>query len=160
MFLPVLVMTSHVTRETPLHPVSELSAVVEPALQNDSRSAGSNGAVAEPQPRPTRVSANVGQSRVLDCDVRYPTSGQYVQYIVTWRRQGLEAPIYILFDGYPPRVDSAYQGRLRSVGAASVELSDIRLSDDGLYGCSVLFMDRPDGTLNDNGTWIHLSVNG
>jgi Immunoglobulin V-set domain len=134
------------------------SLLLETILQDDPRSARSDNFVALP-PRPTRVSANVGHSRVLECDVRY-TSGVYVQHIVTWRKQGLEAPIFILFDGYPPRIDVPYQGRLRSVGPASVELSDIRLSDEGWYECSVLFMDRPDGTTNDNGTWIHLSVNG
>jgi len=83
----------------------------------------------------------------------------YVQHIVTWRKLGVEAPVFILFDGYPPRMDSSFYGRIRAVGQASIELSDIRMSDDGWYECSVLFLDGSDD-VSVNGTWIHLTVNG
>ena len=91
--------------------------------------------------------------------MRYP-DGVYVQHIVTWRKLGVEAPIFILFDGYPPRMDSTFYGRIRAVGGqASIELADIRMSDDGWYECSVLFLDGSDD-VSVNGTWIHLTVNG
>ena len=110
------------------------------------------------RPRPLRKSATLGSSRILECEVRYP-GGVYVQHIVTWRKVGVEAPIFILFDGYPPRMDSSFYGRIRAVGQASVELSDIRMSDEGWYECSVLFLDGSDD-VSVNGTWIHLTVNG
>ena len=109
-------------------------------------------------PRPLRKSATLGSSRILECEVRYP-GGVYVQHIVTWRKVGVEAPIFILFDGYPPRMDSSFYGRIRAVGQASIELSDIRMSDEGWYECSVLFLDGSDD-VSVNGTWIHLTVNG
>ena len=107
--------------------------------------------------RSIRKSANIGSSRVLECDVKYP-DGEYVQHIITWRKQGLEAPIFILFDGYPPRMDTSFHGRIKLVGQASIEISDIRVKDEGWYECSVLFLDKNDDT-NINGTWIYLSVN-
>jgi hypothetical protein len=110
------------------------------------------------QTRPLRKSAVLGSSRILECDVRYP-GGVYVQHIVTWRKDGVEAPIFILFDGYPPRLDSTYYGRIRAVGQASIEISNITKDDQGLYVCSVLFLDRSDD-MSVNGTWIYLSVNG
>src|SRR6218665_2159842 len=107
--------------------------------------------------RSVRKSANVGGNRVLECDVNYP-GGEYVRHIITWRKQGLEAPIFILFDGYPPRMDTSYHGRIRLVGQASIEINNITTLDEGGYECTVLFLDKNDDT-NINGTWIHLTVN-
>jgi len=56
-------------------------------------------------------------------------------------------------------MDSSFYGRIRAVGQASIELSDIRMSDEGWYECSVLFLDGSDD-VSVNGTWIHLTVNG
>jgi len=130
------------------------SDVIDPA----SEQRGGGGATSTARPRPLRKSATLGSSRILECEVRYP-GGVYVQHIVTWRKVGVEAPIFILFDGYPPRMDSSFYGRIRAVGQASVELSDIRMSDEGWYECSVLFLDGSDD-VSVNGTWIHLTVNG
>jgi len=85
-------------------------------------------------------------------------SQQYVQNIVTWRKQGVEAPVFIAFDGYPPRIDSSYLGRVRAVGPAAIEISDVRTSDEGWYECTVLFIDQEDKSPN-NGTWTYLAVN-
>ena len=117
-----------------------------------------NGVTTTDRPRPLRKSATLGSSRILECEVRYP-GGVYVKHIVTWRKVGVEAPIFILFDGYPPRMDSSFYGRIRAKGQASIELSDIRMSDEGWYECSVLFLDGSDD-ISVNGTWIHLTVNG
>ena len=112
-------------------------------------------------PRPRRKTVNVGSAAVLDCDVEYPTaaaSQRYVQNIVTWRKQGVEAPVFIAFDGYPPRVDSTYLGRVRAVGPAAIEIDDVRTSDEGWYECTVLFIDHDDESPG-NGTWTYLAVN-
>jgi len=74
----------------------------------------------------------------------------------------MQVPVFIQFNGYPPHVDASYQGRIRLVEQASIEISDLRTSDEGWYECSVVFMvdtaadDTNDGS--NNGTWIHLSV--
>ena len=104
-----------------------------------------------------RKYATVGGSRVLECDVTYPGS-VFVQHIITWRKQGLEAPIFTLFAGFTPHTDSTYHGRIRHVGQASIEIADIRASDEGWYECSILFLDKSDDP-NLNGTWIYLAVN-
>jgi len=86
-----------------------------------------------------------------------------VQHIVTWRKQGVEAPVFIAFDGYPPRLDATYAGRVRAVGAgASIEIEAVRTTDEGWYECTVLFIDRDDespAATAGNGTWTHLAVN-
>ena len=64
-------------------------------------------------------------------------------------------PVFIKFHGYPSHVDDNYRGRIRLVSQASIELSDIRLDDEGWYECSIMFVDQP----NPNGTWIYLAVN-
>jgi len=111
-------------------------------------------------PRPRRKTVNVGSAAVLDCDIEYPTNsgGSYVQHIVTWRKQGVEAPVFIAFDGYPPRLDTEYTGRVRAVGPTSIEIEDVRTSDEGWYECTVLFIDEKDESPG-NGTWTHLAVN-
>jgi len=112
-------------------------------------------------PRPHRKTVNVGSAAVLDCDIDYPTVGSsqhYVQHIVTWRKQGVEAPVFIAFDGYPPRLDASYAGRVRAVGPASIEIDDVRTSDEGWYECTVLFIDQDDESPG-NGTWTYLAVN-
>jgi len=74
-------------------------------------------------------------------------------------REHVQVPVFIQFNGYPPHVDSNYQGRVRLVEQASIEITDLRTSDAGWYECSVVFLhDSTDDTDGDNGTWIYLSV--
>jgi len=112
--------------------------------------------------RPRRITVNVGSVAVLDCDVEYPTADglpqRFVQNIVTWRKQGVEAPVFIAFDGYPPRIDSSYLGRVRAVGPAAIEIDDVKTADEGWYECTVLFIDQDDESPG-NGTWTYLAVN-
>jgi len=76
-----------------------------------------------------------------------------------------QVPVFIQFNGYPPHVDPGYQGRIRLVEQASIEISDLRTSDAGWYECSVVFLHDSPATSaaaaandDDNGTWIYLSV--
>ena len=93
----------------------------------------------------------------MECDIQYP-DGMWVEHIIQWRLQGIEVPIFIQFNGYPPHVDNNYAGRVHLVGQASIEISDIRASDEGWYECRIIFLDEAEEH-NTNGTWIYLSVN-
>jgi hypothetical protein len=70
-----------------------------------------------------------------------------------------QVPVFVQFNGYPPHVDPSYQGRIRLVEQASIEISDLRPRDQGWYECSVVFLDGTTEESNGNGTWIYLSVN-
>jgi hypothetical protein len=42
------------------------------------------------------VAATVGSTRVLECDVRNPTTSKvYVEQIITWRKQGTEVSDHV-----------------------------------------------------------------
>src|SRR6218665_1300046 len=115
-----------------------------------------------------RKSANIGGSKVLECEVSYipfsssssssSSSVRLSERIVTWRKKGREAPIFSQFNGYPPHIDDFYQGRIRMMPHAAVEIKDIRTTDEGWYDCTVA---RTDGTEESttNGTSIFLAVN-
>jgi len=70
-------------------------------------------------------------------------------------------PIYIQLDRLPAHVDANYQGRARlpSDDVASLEISDVRLTDAGWYECSVVYIGSTDDP-SANGTWIYLAVTG
>lgn len=108
--------------------------------------------------RSVRKSANVGGTVVLECDINYP-DGKYSEHIFKWHKQGIEVPIYIQLDRLPSHVDINYQGRIRVVEKASIEIRDLRVSDEGWYECSVVFIDKMDD-INPNGTWVYLAVTG
>jgi len=76
-------------------------------------------------------------------------------------------PIYIQLDRLPAHVDANYQDRARlladrtGMDDASLEITDVRLTDEGWYECSVVFI----GSTDDrdpaaNGTWVYLAVTG
>lgn len=77
--------------------------------------------------------------------------------------KGQEIPIYIWYDSYPTHSGEGYEGRVSRVspnspyGGASLNLTDIRESDQGWYECKVVFLNR---SPNKNGTWFHLDVHG
>lgn len=45
--------------------------------------------------------------------------------------QEIEVPVFIQYQGYPPHIDDEYKGRLRLIEQASVEISQIRITDEG-----------------------------
>jgi len=113
-------------------------------------------------------SVNLGGSKVLDCDINWSgvtssvTSSvtQQSEHILTWRKEGVVVPIFIQFDGYPPHIEESFLGRIRLLDQASIELTDVRESDEGWYECSVVFLhDSSDGS-TINGTNIYLTVYG
>ncbi|KAF3428376.1 hypothetical protein E2986_08599 [Frieseomelitta varia] len=76
---------------------------------------------------------------------------------------GQEIPIYIWYESYPTHSGEGYEGRVSRVspnspyGVASLNLTDIRESDQGWYECKVVFLNRSPNS-HKNGTWFHLDV--
>ncbi|KAK9507862.1 hypothetical protein O3M35_007634 [Rhynocoris fuscipes] len=77
--------------------------------------------------------------------------------------QGEEIPIYIWYDSYPTHSGEGYEGRVSRVssdspyGLASLNLTNIRETDQGWYECKVVFLNRSPNS-HKNGTWFHLDV--
>ncbi|KAG5331058.1 TUTL protein, partial [Acromyrmex charruanus] len=77
--------------------------------------------------------------------------------------RGQETPIYIWYESYPTHSGEGYEGRVSRVsenspyGQASLNLTNIRESDQGWYKCKVVFLNRSPNS-HKNGTWFHLDV--
>ena len=124
------------------------------------------------QRRSIRKTATLGGSAVLECDIPYPPLAATSQpqpghhgpatgaeHMIKWHKQAVEVPIFIQLNRLPAHIDANYQGRIRLLDHASVEISGIRASDEGWYECSVVFLQRTDDS-NPNGTWVYLAVTG
>ncbi|KAK3923150.1 Protein turtle [Frankliniella fusca] len=80
-------------------------------------------------------------------------------------RQGEDIPVYIWYENYPTHAAEEYKGRVSGVnpessyGQASLNLTNIRETDQGWYECKVVFLNRAPNQ-NKNGTWFHLDVHG
>lgn len=123
----------------------------------------------------TKVSALVGQNVILNCAVRF-ADGQEKPFVVNWLKYPHKLPIYIWYAGYPPHVAQGYENRVGRLGQASLNLSQVRESDQGLYECKIYYLDRQSGGQRQaaagsqfgdssiqptaNGTWIFLDVQG
>ncbi|XP_068973197.1 protein turtle isoform X11 [Bombus flavifrons] len=114
------------------------------------------------------ITAILGESVVFNCHVEFP--GEHpVPYVLQWEKKvgdtGQEIPIYIWYESYPTHSGEGYEGRVSRVspnspyGVASLNLTDIRESDQGWYECKVVFLNRSPNS-HKNGTWFHLDVHG
>ncbi|XP_035210600.1 protein turtle-like isoform X3 [Stegodyphus dumicola] len=108
------------------------------------------------QEDPEHVSAVLGEDVTLKCELKYPEE-KPVPYVIQWQKQGIKIPIYIWYDGYPPHAGDGYEGRVSLANEASLNLTNVRESDQGWYECKVYFLNRPPDSPK-NGTWMHLSV--
>ncbi|XP_059615357.1 protein turtle isoform X7 [Phlebotomus argentipes] len=112
------------------------------------------------------ITAILGESVVFNCHVEFP-GDHPVPYVLQWEKKvsetGQEIPIYIWYENYPTHSGEGYEGRVSRVspdssfGAASLNLTNIRESDQGWYECKVVFLNRSPNN-NKNGTWFHLDV--
>lgn len=100
----------------------------------------------------------VGQNVVLNCAVQFK-DGQEKPFVVNWLKYPHKLPIYIWYAGYPPHVAQGYEARVSRLGQASLNLSQVRESDQGLYECKIYYLDRKPED-KTNGTWIFLDVQG
>ncbi|XP_063916601.1 protein turtle isoform X5 [Zophobas morio] len=110
------------------------------------------------------ITAILGESVVFNCHVEFP-DGHPVPYVLQWQKKVGETdiPIYIWYESYPTHSGEGYEGRVSRVspdspyGAASLNLTNIRESDQGWYECKVVFLNRSPNS-HKNGTWFHLDV--
>lgn len=106
----------------------------------------------------SKVSALVGQNVILNCAVQFK-DGVEKPFVVNWLKYPHKLPIYIWYAGYPPHVAQGYENRVSRIGQASLNLTQVRQSDQGLYECKIYYLDRrPED--KGNGTWIFLDVQG
>jgi len=107
-----------------------------------------------------RVPANLGDNVILHCAFDFPDKIE-VPYVIHWQKIGVKIPIYIWYDGYPPHLGEGYEGRvsLTDPKEASLNLTNVRESDQGWYECKVFFLNRPNEQLK-NGTFVLLDVHG
>lgn len=103
-------------------------------------------------------SSSLGGQQVLDCALHFPNN-QPVAYIVEWKKDGLDKPVFLQYDGYKPNIHRQFADRVRLVNGISLEISHIQEVDEGWYECKLIYLDGIDNeNLNSNGTWIYLNV--
>ncbi|XP_013175214.1 PREDICTED: protein turtle-like [Papilio xuthus] len=112
------------------------------------------------------ITAILGESVVFNCQVDFPEDIP-VPYVLQWEKKvgetGQDIPIYIWYESYPTHSGEGYEGRVARVapdspyGAASLNLTNIRETDQGWYECKVVFLNRSPNQ-HKNGTWFHLDV--
>lgn len=106
-----------------------------------------------------RVTASVGQNVVLGCAVDFK-DGIEKPFVVNWLKHPTKLPIYIWYAGYPPHVAVGYEKRVSRIGQASLNITQVRQTDNGLYECLIHYLDRWPEKEKANGSWIYLDVQG
>ncbi|XP_039952935.1 protein turtle isoform X5 [Bactrocera tryoni] len=112
------------------------------------------------------ITAILGEGVIFNCHVEFPNDHP-VPYVLQWDKKvsetGSDLPIYIWYESYPEHIEEGYKGRVSRVsqdspfGSASLNLTNIKESDQGWYECKVVFLNR-DPKQHKNGTWFHLDV--
>lgn len=123
----------------------------------------SQGLVLEEEREPNYLNAGVGEYAVFNCDLDFPHETP-IPYVLQWNRDG--RTIFSWYNGHLS-LDLTYEGRMhlledaanRGYGQGSVNLTNIRESDQGWYECRVIFPNRTPNSRN-NGTWFHLAIDG
>ena len=125
--------------------------------------ASSYSLILEEEKEPNYLNAGVGEYAVFNCDLDFPHETP-IPYILQWNRDG--RTIFSWYNG-EPSVGLGFEGRVhlledangRSYGQGSINLTNIRESDQGWYECRVIFPNRTPNSRN-NGTWFHLAIDG
>lgn len=105
------------------------------------------------------VVGRAGSAVELDCAFPHsnPPLSSGSPYVLEWVREDLDTPVLIKYMLYPSHVHPQYEGRASVVKVTKLRLEPLRLEDQGLYECRVLFLDATTGDLQ-NGTRTKLSV--
>nr|XP_027205598.1 protein turtle-like [Dermatophagoides pteronyssinus] len=85
-------------------------------------------------------------------------------FMIQWYKDGSKNPIYIFYENFDPTYGEGFEGRVSLVDKntqASLNLSNIKDSDQGWYECKVFYLMREnnDDDPNKNRTRILLEVN-
>lgn len=101
---------------------------------------------------------------VLNCAVQFK-DGIDKPFVVNWLKYPNKLPIYIWYAGYPAHIASGYEGRVSRIGLASLNLTRVQLSDQGIYECQLHFVNRraensSSPQSNSESNWIALDVQG
>ncbi|XP_024870972.1 protein borderless isoform X1 [Temnothorax curvispinosus] len=112
---------------------------------------------------PNYLTAGVGEYAVFNCDLDFPHETP-IPYLLQWNRDSRS--VFTWHDGQVT-VEPTYKGRIhllddaghRGYGQGSINLTNIRESDQGWYECKVIFPNRTPNSRN-NGTWFHLAIDG
>ncbi|XP_043801712.1 protein borderless isoform X2 [Apis laboriosa] len=122
-----------------------------------------HGLILEEEKEPNYLNAGVGEYAVFNCDLDFPHETP-IPYILQWNRDG--RTIFSWFHngystglGYEGRVHLLEDAVSRGYGQGSINLTNIRESDQGWYECRVIFPNRTPNSRN-NGTWFHLAIDG
>ncbi|XP_011500330.1 PREDICTED: protein turtle [Ceratosolen solmsi marchali] len=121
------------------------------------------GLLLDEEKEPTYLTGAVGEYVVFDCDLDFPHDIP-IPYILHWNRDG--RTVFSWYDGsvsagdgYADRIQLIEDAQARGYGQGSVNLTNIRESDQGWYECRVIFPNRTPSSRN-NGTWFHLAIDG
>lgn len=103
----------------------------------------------------TQKLVDSGSQEVLECFIK---NNKSEAKLIRWVKYSGMFPILIFqqMQHYPEFIKNGYLGRVRLVNQSSLELSDIRSSDEGLYECSITHTDGGKEEL----THVHLKVKG
>lgn len=88
------------------------------------------------QEQANQVSAFVGRNVILNCDVEFK-NGIERPFVVNWFKYPASLPFYMWFAGYPAYVGPGFEKRISRIGTASLNLTQVRHSDQGLYLCEI-----------------------
>ncbi|XP_043252738.1 protein borderless isoform X2 [Colletes gigas] len=123
----------------------------------------SQSLILEEEKEPTYLTAGVGEYAVFNCDLDFPHETP-IPYILQWNRD--DRTIFSWYNGhstvgmgFKDRVHLLEDAVSRGYGQGSINLTNIRESDQGWYECRVIFPNRTPNSRN-NGTWFHLAIDG
>ena len=95
---------------------------------------------------------------ILDCDTPASSGGASID-LIEWRKNGSKSAIFVKFMNFKPHVDPKYSRRLHLVNGTAILISNVVLSDAGIYRCKTMSSGGADTVLSQ-GKAVVLKVQG